>query len=204
MKKIFLFLAIAMVHAPIRSLDAIQTSLAIERLSQHVRFLKKINTTLKRPLIKVESTLPLDKHELVYWCIKKMHDERCIDVIFDVWSAFVVHSTDVCTDDCLFVHNFAALVYVIYMNIITITARTSFHDFSALYIQIAELPIEELLDLLDIFYQRLGIILQAYSAATSYTMLLQDYWWVPAAILAASCTKILHWYLHHAYYRSSR
>jgi len=174
------------------------TTSLVQRLVHHVVFLQKINTTLKKPIIKVDVVPSICKHELTRWCIQKIHDEQNIDALFDAWKAFSAHSVDTCTEDCLFVQDFAALIYVIYMNIIALTTRTNFQDFMTIYTQVSELPIEELLNLLDLFYQRLGIILHAYTAATSQGSIIQEYWWVPVAALAAVGTKLLHWYIQRS------
>jgi hypothetical protein len=174
------------------------TSDVVKKLVRHVTFLKRINTTFKKPVIKVEAMPAQCKHELMRWCIKKIHDEQCMDVIFDVWDAFTTHCTDACADDALFVHDFAALLYVVYMNITTLAVRTNFQDFMTLYTQVSGLPIEDLLTLLDIFYERLGIIFQAYSTTASYGSLIKEYWWVPVAILTAGCTQLVRWYLKRA------
>lgn len=179
------------------------TTYIVERLAHHVKFLQKINTTFKQPTIKVDPLQPLCKHELTRWCIQKIREEQRLDVVFDVWGAFTAHTADTCTDDCIFVHDFAALIYVIYMNIVTLAARVQFQDFLTLYAQVSELPIEELLNLLDIFYERLGIIFQAYSETASYTHFAKEYWWIPGAVLAAVATKIVHWYLNRITQRVS-
>lgn len=174
-------------------------ALHVERLARHVLFLQKINTTLKNPTIQVNSIPDICKHALMQWCIQKIHDERCINVVFDVWKTFSTHSTNTCLNDCLFVHNFAALIYVIYMNMITLATRTPLQDFIILYEQVSELPIEELLNLLDILYERMEIIFQVYSATplTPLSIAAKKYWWVPIAILAALSVKFMHWHIQH-------
>lgn len=176
--------------------EKVPLSHCVRRLYRHVTFLQAVNAGSKKPVIKVD-VMPIQcKHELMQWCIKKMHDEECIDALFDVWRTFTHHSTDSCLEDELFVRDFAALVYVIYMNIITIAVRGSFHDFMVLYNQVLVLPLPDLLDLLDIFYERLGVIFHAYAHSTlSYTDLIKQYWWAPLAIGAAIVTSVLKWYM---------
>lgn len=168
----------------------------VERLCRHVTFLKAVNKGSTRPVIKFDGMPTQCRHELMKWCIKKIHDEERIDPLFDVWQAFTQHSRDTCLEDEVFVRDFAALIYVIYMNIITVAVRGSFQEFMILYNQVLVLPLPDLLDLLDIFYERLGVIFHAYSSSTfSYTDLIKEYWWAPLAVGAAVATGALQWYL---------
>lgn len=194
-KIIFSACALIMLSSPAMN----NTQTMVQRLHRHVTFLQKINSVVKKPVIvpviTVEAVPPCCKHELMRWCLQKIHDEQCIDVAFDVWRAFTSHSTDVCAEDCVFVHDFSALLYVVYMNIMSVKPRANLYDFMVLYTHVSELPIEELLDILDVLYDRIGLIFAAYASTSfSYTTAIKEYWWVPVAVIIAVGVKVLRWY----------
>lgn len=167
----------------------------VARLARHVDFFRGIAPKIKTPVGAVQQG-PQCRHELMRWCVKKIHEEQSIQALFDVWYTFKYHMADNCSDDEVFVHDFAALIYVLYMTTVMVAVRATFQDFMILYNQVLLLPLPDLLDLIDIFFERIGVIFNAYNAShLSYVDLVREYWWAPIAIGAALATGIMQWYL---------
>jgi len=175
-----------------------QCARTIKRLEWHVSFLlqfhKKNNVTLAKMLKDAKKAFwELDiteyQHELNRLCIKKMMQVNRIDPVFETWRLFVTMYRDI--DISLFIHEFSVIIFCVYKNLVFSLLKpdhkVTSNDIFELSVKIMSLPIDQVLDALDLCYRQFILIMQDYgmTAPISWKEWVRQYWWVlPVSVVS--------------------
>lgn len=100
-----------------------------------------------------------------------------------------------------FLKEFGCLLAYTYDNIAYARTRVSVFDLLGLYLQISELPLPQLLDILDQMVMQLEIIMENYPLEERFTWRswMEKYWWVPTFGSIVCLYSILKWYNNRKY-----
>lgn len=151
-----------------------------------------------------DRTLPC-KHPLILRCLSNMDvDSSSITCLFQTWNIFTKEGT--ISEPELFFREFSILIFSIYKIFFT-TADASDTSFSSvrrrisvvqvitLYDRITEIPIDDLLDVLDRCYEQFMDIMQeadiSFDEKRSVIDWIQHFWWVPPVVIGALLYNII-------------
>jgi hypothetical protein len=129
------------------------------------------------------------KHERIKKCFLKLQKYHSLVPLFKIWKSF---STYDLIDDCLFVEDFIRLIIIVHVHIIQSehlrakkqnnTTTTASFDALELYQKIVQLPIPELLAMLDEMSEQYSLLLQQYefsNTTMTWSAWIKKYWWTP-------------------------
>ncbi len=176
-----------------------QTDLELltKKLARHVYLLKKFDFCAKYSNTAFY-TFDYDgnsfNHELVLWCAKTITREQSLNALQETWKIFLLHKNNNVVDDSIFLQDFAILIFMTYKQVL-IVDKVSFYDVALLYTQISQIPLGELLTLIEQSYEQLVATFSNYPYQGSIMLWLENYWWVPPVTLASFCASILQWYI---------
>jgi len=176
----------------------------ISRLNKHVVFLydfytknneklESINTESKGSLCSFEFTEY--KHELIRLGVKMANAECSFDPVFKIWKIFINDFKDI--EASLFLKEYATVVFFVYKNLITSfinpeskVASTEIFELSG---KIMSLPIDQLLDALDVCCRQFMFIMQDYGMISGVNPKewLKEYWWVIPVSVASFVASIV-------------
>lgn len=170
----------------------------INRLDTHISFLTKFHTKNKeqlKSLIKeVKHALwQFDitdyEHDLIRLCIKKVTNKHALDPVFETWRLFLNAYRDI--DAPRFLREFSVLIFCVYKNLIVSLIKPDHKvtstDIFELSSKIMSLPIDQVLDALDMCYRQFMFIMQDYgmTTASSPAEWIKQYWWViPVSVVS--------------------
>ncbi len=179
---------------------------SIKRLDKHIQFLVSFNKNnyqhLKVNAQSKSSLYEFDivdyKHELVRLCLKGINIKASFEPLFKTWSLFNSSFKEVETD--CFVKEFGILIFCVYKNLIKTFIKSESKVSSAEIIELAgkirSLPIEQVLDALDLCYRRFIFIMQDYglSQENNPKEWLKHYWWViPVSLFSLAISVVKHY-----------
>jgi len=174
--------------------DEIYINHRIDRLNKHVSFLAKFHAKnkeqikiLTKEIKKALWRLDITKydHELIRLCVKKVLYTRAINPIFEAWRLFLETYRSI--DSTLFLREFSILIFCLYKNFIFsldrqghVNPKVSSVEIFELSGRIMSLPIDQILDALDVCYHQFIFIMQDYGMTTiaSPTEWIKENWWV--------------------------
>ncbi len=139
------------------------------------------------------------KHQRLKECIQEIKKTGTVIPLLKVWKNFVAYDF---IDDQLFVQDFIRLMIIVYAHVLRTSAHkslpippapaemASFSSMEAteLYNQISELPITELLAMLDEIADQFAIMSQEYQLTNqhlSWKEWFKSYWWTPPVIIGS-------------------
>lgn len=136
-------------------------------------------------------------HPLIVSCVHVMEQSRAVDPLIELWDDVLQYKY---VQDDLFMHEFAQLVLVIYANAMneyaqknTSLTKNALSTAIAVYQVIDKLPLQEILDVIDIITHDLPPLLEKYEfdSDISWRAWFRKYWWAPPLIVASIVTHIL-------------
>jgi hypothetical protein len=135
-------------------------------------------------------------HERINLCIVAMEKECSLEPFVELWHDFKHYKY---LDDDLFIKEFSKAIFILEKNIIINglafepIKRNSFDFLLGLYEKIDALPLEEILNAIDLLAHELPLISQKYELETDMTwkQWFKKYWWAPPLILGTIGLKFL-------------
>ena len=170
-----------------------------KRLSTHVYALSAYNKKIACSYLVINDIC--FRHNLVKWIAKKIIEENSLMPLVAAWDTFLRCENfqgergDVY--DKVFIVDFSRMIFLIYQAQLRNATRVSMHDIMQLYFQISQLPVAQLLDLLDECLSQFKIIMSPFTILPNeylYDWFIQ-YWWIPPVILASVGISVIRWYI---------
>lgn len=136
-------------------------------------------------------------HPHIITCIHVMEQSATLDPLYDLWDDVLQYKY---IQDDLFMHEFAQLILVTYTDLLTYynehqesSHKDALSAALELYQLIDKLPLNEILDIIDIITHDLPPLLEKYEFDTdmSWQAWLRKYWWAPPIIIATIAIHIL-------------
>lgn len=176
----------------------------IHRLEQAIQFLYK-SVQKKDFLIMKDMLISFGEshsnHQIIMLYIKKIENEGSIQPFFDLWE--LIKRYEYIQDEQL-IKDFSSLLFTFYADLFIYYAeyarRASKPEFQStvqqiieLYQQVEKLPIDQILDAIDILTQELPPLIELCTAKStgSWREWVKKYWWVPPVIIVTVVYKIL-------------
>lgn len=151
--------------------EILQRFYVTQRLSKPVELLQhlhdthgKIHLTIYRNIEEgiIVNSSTLLKHELVVDCVEQIKQNSSLQPLFYLWDAIQEYKL---IDNESFIKEFISLIISIYSNILNDAANTtpeaalSIDEVAKLYDQITQLPVPQLLDVLDVYTEQYSNVL---------------------------------------------
>lgn len=136
-------------------------------------------------------------NERVKLCIKRMEETQCLDQLFRLWLELKQYKL---LGNDTFVREFSILTFITYKNIIThcLTKQPNLHkslgqSILNLYNNLESLPLEEILEAIDMLSEELPPILEQYQINSDMTLgeWFKKYWWIPPLVIVTLSVQIL-------------
>lgn len=190
---------------PVYSLTDPVSDTIVKRVEQHITFLRKLDkryAQVTSDMIEFSKSDMLNDtvihfdHDLITWAIKKIKRDQNLKPLFDIWSDFKVYR-DNSPEDQNFLKECTLLIFIFYNNIFIAydeaNDRAKVQDVVELFQKINNLPIGELLDILDTISEQLVEMLEKYEPEANQSLFswLRSNWWVPPTIVAAFITAVI-------------
>jgi hypothetical protein len=142
------------------------------------------------------------QHDDVRACVAVIQQEERLDAFFTMWQSFTQRTSGTVfdhPDDELFLKECGTLILLFYNNIlrsygVDTLHRISVQDIMEMYDAIAKLPLDELLDVLDVVLDKVILILQSEALNKPDQNIfewLHENWWVPPVVLGALVAQLL-------------
>lgn len=134
------------------------------------------------------------KHAIILSCSRIMAQTESLDPLLELWEDVLQYKY---IQDELFMHEFTQLVLCTYADLSAYYAHATQKDPSntafELYHLIDTLPLNEILDVIDIIAHDLPPLLEKYEFDSNITWRdwLRKYWWAPPLIVATLAVRIL-------------
>jgi hypothetical protein len=133
-------------------------------------------------------------HEYIKECIKTIETTKALDSLLYLWNDFEHYKL---VEDEQFVHEFLKIIFIIQKNIVFYTAKNkinfSLDYFIMIYENIDSLPLEELLNAIDLLTHELPAISQKFELDSDMTwrQWFRKYWWAPPLVAGTIVLKFL-------------
>ncbi|MCG6534614.1 MAG: hypothetical protein L7F78_07995, partial [Syntrophales bacterium LBB04] len=124
-------------------------------------------------------------HPRIVSCIRVIEQSESFEPLIELWDDILQYKF---VQDDLFMHEFAQLVLVTYTDLLTFyneqqpaSHKDAISAALGLYQLIDKLPLNEILDVIDIITHDLPPLLEKYEfdSDLSWNMWLRKYWWAP-------------------------
>lgn len=170
--------------------------LMIKKIDYHRKFLITFERSNKKYpvlLYNLQYRNVLFNHELIQWCASIVEQEQSCKCINEIVEIFLNHRDTNVINDWLFLHDYAILIFLTYKQI-TCANKITLYDVAYLYNQVSQIPLIEILSLIDQSYEQLKVILSNYPLHDTIFIWLKSYWWVPPITFASLFASFLQWY----------
>lgn len=138
-------------------------------------------------------------HEYINDAVKDMESERNLNSFENLWHAFEHYK---CIEDVLFVREFSKLVFILHKNKIMnsyithskqVITDCTMQQLIDLYNKLDSLPLEELLNAIDVLTNEFPAINEKFEINSDMTwrQWLKKYWWAPPLIFGTFALKSL-------------
>lgn len=183
-----------------------------EQIDYHISILKELHELY--PPNSVESNSysavsqvairPQFDHGLIVWCAKKVGALSSLDPLFKTWEKFKDYQGMDPDDDELFMKECCHLIFIIYNNILCSIdeecvyfyepLRVQWEEIRDLYIQVASLPLANMVKLLDKIVVGLTDAINKHAQHNGGETIfgwLKHNWWIAPTVLAGFITALL-------------
>lgn len=142
--------------------------------------------------------LQFPKHPLCKLCIEKLLEQKKLGVLEQTWRQFLSEPRDENEEN--FLKEFGIILFCLYRHVLTHyflqgvkENKVALSEVLSLSSQIATLPLDRVIDALNLCYDRLMIILGRYAPQPGMSLAkwVQMYWWVPPVVVISSIYSII-------------